>query len=392
MSRYDDEYYDDVERSLRRRYSDDDYYDSREERNRRPRGRRLSKKERARLEKERKQKIRLKKRKRRIRIIFTVVLCLFFLVIFLLFTKPGHNFILRLASRYVKSTVRQDDTVSFEKPKTVPKGWVYDENVINVLLVGIERNGGAANTDSMIIVSQDLKTGKITLVSLLRDTYVDISGLNVKRKLNYAYSHGDGMKTLIDTIQNTYHVFINAYMSVDYDSFENIIDMLGGVSVEISEKEADYLNTTNYISNPSNRNLSSGTVKMNGNQALGYCRVRKVPTVEGVNNDYGRTLRQRKVLSSLFDKYKSQKFTDILSTTNSVLKSVTTNISSDDIYNMLKAYTDHRTDSLNQLMIPAEGKFSPENVDGVGAVLSIDGFEEENIRILQQALYGKSAV
>lgn len=385
MSYYDDEdYFEDVDRALKRKYLDEDYGEEHNEREER-----LGTRQRRQAEKNRKLRLKKKKRKRRIKIAVSVLALLLLAVGFLFLTKPGQSILLRFASNYVENRVQKDESVKFTPPTVIPEGWIYDENIVNILLVGIEQNGGAANTDSMILVSQNLNTGEITLVSLLRDTYVDIAGLDVKRKLNYAYSHGNGMQTLIDTVQNTYHIFINAYMSVDYDSFENIIDKLGGVSIEITEREADYLNSTNYISDPSNRNLSSGVATMNGNQALGYCRVRKVPTLEGVNDDYGRTLRQRKVLSSLFDAYKNQGLTNMISTTNMVLASVTTNLDSDNIYAMLKAFVDHRTDSLNQLMIPAEGMFEPKSVSGVGSVLSIEGYEQQNIELLQQTLYGR---
>lgn len=401
MSSYNnDDYFDDVDRALKKKYLNDedieiieDYFDVEPEIERTvTRKKKLNPKQRRQLEEKRKERIKRQKRKRRLKIVFSVLLVFVLLVCFLLFTKPGQSIILKFASLYVKNTMQEDDSVKFEPPENVPEGWIYDENVINILLVGIEENGGAANTDSMILVSQNLETGQITMVSLLRDTYVDIAGLDVKRKLNYAYSHGNGIQTLIDTIQNTYHIFINAYVSLDYDSFEDVIDMLGGVNIEITQQEADYLNTTNYISNPANRNLTAGVVTMNGNQALGYCRVRMVPTPEGVNDDYGRTLRQRKVISALFDAYKGQGLTDLISVTNSILGSVTTSLSSDNIYAMLKAYIDHKTDGLNQLQLPANGMFTPTSVSGVGSVLSIEGYEQENIDLLHQTLYGRTAV
>lgn len=387
MSYYDDDdYFYEVDRALSRNFLEDDYEPYAESTVKR---KKLTPKQRKKLEAERKKIIKAKKRKKRIKIILSVFLVLILFICFLFFTKPGQNIILRIASKYVKITMQEDDTVKFTAPEVVPEGWIYDENVVNILLVGIEENGGASNTDSMILVSQNLKTGNITMASLLRDTYVDIYGLNVKRKLNYAYSHGDGIQTLINTIQETYHIYINAYVSVDYDSFEHVIDKLGGVEIEITRKEADYLNTTNYISDPSNRNLTEGVVLMNGNQALGYCRVRKVPTLEGVNDDYGRTLRQRKVLTALFDAYKNQGLTNMVSVANTVLGEVTTNLSSDNIYAMLKAFINNRTDDINQVMIPAEGMFSPKSVNGVGSVISIEGHEQENIDYIHQLFYGE---
>ncbi len=396
MSYNNDEYFDEVEEALRKKYLDEDVSSedlTDEELLCKPLSERkkLSASKRKKLEEKRKKRLRKIKRRRRIKIILSVFSVLILAILFLLYTKPGNALILRLASKYVKNTMQTDDTVKFTPPETVPEGWIYDENVVNILLVGIERNGGAANTDSMILVSQNLETGKITMVSLLRDTYVDIYGLDVKRKLNYAYSHGDGMQTLIDTVENTYHIFINAYASVDYDSFESIVDMLGGVSIELTEREAEYLNSTNYISDKSNRNVKAGINLLNGNQALGYCRIRKIPTLEGVNDDYGRTLRQRKVLTSIFEEYKNESLTSMVSITNEILKSVTSNLSSDNIYIMLKALLENESKSIEQVMLPAEGLFKPVTLDVVGAVLSIEGYEQQNIDYLHELLYGRLA-
>jgi LCP family protein required for cell wall assembly len=387
-SRYDDEFYDEVEQALRRKYGDDPIE---EEPPLRRSDRSLSRTQRKRLEQARIKLEKKKKRKKRLKVFGIVLLLLCAFGIFLVFTKPGQNILLRIASTYAGLKMNNDDSVVFTAPENVPEGWIYDENVVNVLLVGIEQNGGANNTDSMMLVSENRETGQLTLVSFLRDTYVEIDGLGVWRKLNYAYSHGDGMSTTINTIQNTYHIFIDGYASVDYASFEDVIDKLGGVDIEITQKEADYLNSTNYISDPSNRNLTSGVNHFNGNQALGYCRVRKVATLEGVNNDYGRTLRQRKVVSAIFDEYKDQNILQIKSTTDSILGSLTSSLTSKQIYTLLSAYNNHRTDSMNSIMIPAEGYFTPKTVDGVGSVLSIAGYEQDNIDILQATLYGKAA-
>ena len=69
-----------------------------------------------------------------------------------------------------------------------------------------------------------------------------------------------------------------------------------GVTIELGEEEAAYLNRTNYISDKANRNVQAGINKLNGNQVMGYVRVRKVKTLGGVNNDYGRVVRQQRAL------------------------------------------------------------------------------------------------
>lgn len=96
---------------------------------------------------------------------------------------------------------------------------------------------------------------------------------------------------MVDTIEKNYKVQIDGYVSVDFKSFEKIVDLLGGVTIELGKEEAQYLNKTNYISQKKNRNVKKGVNHLNGNQVMGYVRVRKVKTLGGVNNDYGRIVR-----------------------------------------------------------------------------------------------------
>ncbi len=389
----DDELFDDIDRAIGKQYRKDyneeyefvDYEEEikREEREERRRNKAQNKND------------GRKKKKKKSGCLTRLIVFLFILAgigVFMVYTKPGNKLLLKAGSIYARHKMKTDsDAEPFKEPKEIPAGWVYDKDVINILLVGIETFEGGNRTDSMILLSENTKTGKITLVSFLRDTYVEISGLGVKRKLNYAYAHGKNMSTLINTIQDTFKIYINAYAYVDFERFEKIIDTLGGVDIEITEKEAEYLNTTNYISNPKYRNLKAGVNHFNGNQALGYCRVRKIPTLEGVNNDLGRSLRQRKVLSAVFEKYKNQKITKLVSTTNKILESMTTNMTSGNIYTLLEAYTEHRTDKIEQLMIPDSKLFEPVTISGVGAVLSIDKYLQQNIDLLHQTLYGNPA-
>ncbi len=310
---------------------------------------------------------------------------------FLGFTKPGNKLLLRASSIYARKVMKEDpegNAEPFEAPSIIPNGWIYDDKVVNVLLIGVEQIEGANNTDSMILASENLETGKITLVSFLRDTYVEIYGFDKWRKLNYAYPAG-GIDTLINTLQNTYKFYINSYAYVSFDDFEDVIDALGGVDIELTEEEADYLNETNYVSNYDYHNLEPGMNHMNGNQALGYCRVRKIETLEGVNDDFGRTLRQRKVMKSVFDKYKDQSLPSLVKTTNEVLECITTNMTSGNIYTLLEGYYEHRDGELGQLMIPAMEYMEGMDIDDVGSVLSIEGYEEDNIRLLHETLYGR---
>ena len=347
------------------------------------------------------QKIHKKRKKERMNKFFkrllVVVIAIVLLVCFLLFTKPGQKILLRIVSLYAKVQMNEADeedseAIPFKSPEDIPEDWAQNDDVINILLIGVDATTGErSNTDSMILCSENLKTGQITLVSFLRDTYVDIYGMDKKQKLNYAY-RADGIGCLIGTIESTYKIYIDSYAIVDFDSFINVVDKLGGLDIELTQEEVDYLNNTDLITKEENRNLVAGVNHLNGDQAMGYCRVRAVGTKDDDGNtvidDHGRTLRQRKVLRALFDKYKNEDLLTVYKTTNSILGSITTPMSSGNIYTLLEGFYFNDSKTLNQMQIPAMEKFSYQSISGVGSVVSIDGYTEENIQILRDALYG----
>lgn len=319
--------------------------------------------------------------------IITAVAVLF--LVFLVFTKPGRKLVYNAASNYVFSQLDYDEDESFfnEAGEFLPSSDAGREEdyITNYLIFGIEEIGGARNTDSMIIASINSKEKVISITSLMRDSYVDIPGYK-KTKLNAAYGKG-GIKLLIDTIEENFFIHIDGYASVNFSAFESLIDKLGGVDIEISQKEADYLNTTNYISVKSNRTLKAGINHMNGNQALGYCRVRKVATIEGVNNDHGRTLRQRKVLTALFDKFKDQSLRSMMDTVNSCLSYVKTNATQKQISSAIESVVENKITNITSLRIPFDGMYeAPKKYEGVTYPLVLD--MDANIIEFFKEVYG----
>ena len=244
-----------------------------------------------------------KKKGRILKFIALTLLAILLLLILLVGTKPGRSLLYKLASKFVYSNVQHDETdksVKENAGKRKPSENVVSEDyVYNYLIFGIEEIGGAKNTDAMMIGSINTRDGKIKLTSLLRDSYVEIPGYKMN-KLNSAYSRG-GVNLLIETIEKNYKIQIDGYASVNFQAFENLVDLLGGVEIELGKEEANYLNKTNYISKKSNRNVKPGVNKMNGNQVMGYVRVRKVKTLGGANFDYGRVVRQQRALGAMFD-------------------------------------------------------------------------------------------
>lgn len=237
-----------------------------------------------------------------------------------------------------------------------------DDQIVNILIVGNdfrkEKGYDASGlTDTMIVATMDMKHGTLKLTSLMRDTVVDIPGKG-PNKLNSANSFG-GMELLYKTIAQNFNIELDGYVEVGFKAFEKIVNEVGGVEVELTESEVNYLNTTNYISKRRYRHVKVGKQKLNGNQALGYCRIRKGgTTITGLRDDYGRTWRQRTVIKAVFDKVKKLPMTKWLDIANDVLDGyVTTDLTNDDIIKYMKDVVMMGTTEVHQLQVPLEGYY-----------------------------------
>jgi len=272
-------------------------------------------------------------------------------------------------------SISEDDIV----PETGKQSPIYkvkpiDENIINILLVGKE----TTNSDSMIVASYHKKTGKIVLASCLRDSYVPIEGYGW-RKLNAAFPLG-GVGLTINTINQIYDLDIQRYITVDFDGFIQLIDILGGVEIELSELEASRLNE-DY-----NLNLSPGLQTLNGEAALCYSRLRY-----RAGDDYKRTERQRKVITAALSKmYNTRNLNTVKNLIAEGIQYVRTNLSLSEIYSLLEGFM--RLDSLNieSIQIPAYGTFTEEKHVKVGdyyvEALVVDF--EKNKKYIREKLYG----
>lgn len=335
-----------------------------------------------------------KKRNKFLRSMLLICLVLFFILIGLLVSRPGRSFVYGLIADYVSKTVNNSGIdldgdglvdMTFEGlTHTANPNARKEDYVTNILLMGIESINGGSRTDSMMIASINTKDNSIKLTSLLRDMYVEIPGYK-GNKLNAAYAKG-GAQMLVDAIEYNFDIYIDAYASVGFESLEKIVDLLGGVEIELGKKEAAYLRKTNYISNPKYRTVQEGVQRLNGNQVVGYCRVRKVETLGGANSDYGRTLRQRRVLKSIFEEYKSKNVFQLVSIMNQCLKYVNTNMTSTQIQKAIEDIAENGIMTLDSERIPVNGSFSEEkNYKGAGWVLVPN--LEKNIQELHEFIY-----
>jgi len=359
---------------------------------------------------------RLRKKKLRKNILRATGLTLSVLLlslVFLIGTKSGRKIIYRLAGNFIHDSVDVvdstigdiDDTqynttnnISNESnnenktpDRQVPQAQASEriiprseEYVSNFLIFGIEEIEGAKNTDAILIASINTKDDTIKLTSLLRDTLVKIPG-HSPNKLNAVYSQG-GASLLVETVEQNYRIKIDGYASINFNAFESVVNILGGVPIQLGEKEAKYLNTTNYISNKAYRNVVPGWNVLNGNQALGYVRVRRVPTLGGANDDYGRTLRQRRVMSAIFNKYKGKNLFELLSITQKCLGYVKTNVTQEQVELMLEDVVENVITSLDTLRVPVNGMFDdPDSHSGVSSPLVLDW--DSNIKELYEFIF-----
>ena len=216
----------------------------------------------------------------------------------------------------------------------------------------------------------------------MRDLYVQIPGYR-DNKLNAAY-HNGGMPLLQDTIEKNFDLKLDGYILVDFKAFEKIIDKLGGVQIRISQKEAYYLNRTNYITHAWNRNLYAGTVTLNGDQALGYARVRHVSN-GSESGDFGRTQRHRILLSAVYNKIIQKPLTEMLAFLPEVLKLVTTNITKEQCIEYVTSLFEIEQAELEMLRLPTEGAYKLTTVRGMSVVLPQN--LQKNIIALHDFIY-----
>ena len=269
------------------------------------------------------------------------------------------------------------------------KKTVSDEDVYNVLLVGADRQDQTwnGNSDSMILVSVDKENDRVTMVSLMRDTYVDIPEIGYW-KLNHAYAMGAG-PLLCETVTNNYKIEVDRYIAVDYWNLVDIIDTIGGVTLDITAAEAEVMN--GYIDDMCKRQLKidpsehfvpeGGSIYCDGVQAVAYARNRMVG-----NSDYQRTERQRYLLQQLLAEVKQMSVAQMTEKMKSILGYVTTNIPETEIWGMLSEFPDMLQYKIETERIPYDDMYDIISVNNEGMLVPD---WEPTIERLHEFIYGE---
>ena len=387
---YDEELYDEEEEPL---YEEERYggrrpghrrYDETERAVRKDKGREKPKKEKPKKEKRKREedkhavmsrdkKKNGKKKKSRGKKVLTVLVVL--LVLF------GVVWYLAIGSIYGKMRYSRVETLAGEPLK--------ENGVVNILLIGSDSRteGDDGRSDAMILLSVSSKTRTIHMTSLLRDMYVDIPGRDGNR-LNAAYSFG-GPELLLETVKQNLGIEVNRYAVVNFQAFANLVDAVNGVDLELTNEEVKWVNAylneynelrgmpmeTDYLDTS-----LSGMIHLNGAQSLAYSRNRFIGT------DFGRTERQRKVLSAVMKKLPAALVTNPNGLINGLFPNLTTNLTQTECLRLSLMGGKLLTYDIVQESIPLEGTYSSVTIRGMD-VLQVDF--DRNRAYLQEQLYGK---
>ena len=281
----------------------------------------------------------------------------FFLIIVLVILIGGlYSFIQYKQGLYEASDGKyQNDGTNFEQFN----GNLPDNGQINVLLLGSDSRGEAhARTDSILIAHYDQNTHQPKLVSIMRDTYVEVPG-HGKQKINAAYAFG-GPELLRETIQQNFNVDINYYAVVDFQGFPKIVDTIApnGIKVNIPHEMSSGIGMT----------LHPGEQTLHGKELLGYVRFRHDNL-----SDFGRVERQQEVLSKLKDQATNiQNVLQLPKLLGLTDPYIDTNVDTKIMLIIGKDFVTGQAKKIQTLRIPLNNTFENQRYDNIGQVLSID--------------------
>ncbi|HZH62159.1 MAG TPA: LCP family protein [Metabacillus sp.] len=254
---------------------------------------------------------------------------------------------------------------------------VDEQGRINVLLLGVDSRGEEkSRTDTIMIAQYDPKQGTAKLVSVMRDTYVEIPGYK-NYKINTAYFLG-GPELLRKTLEENLGVDLHYYALVDFKGFQQVVDTLAPNGIEIDVEQS--------MSKNIGVSLEPGVQMLDGAELLGYARYRADP-----KGDFGRVERQQEVINALKDELISVNgVTKLPKLIGTVQPYIETNVDGTEVLGILKDFILNTPEDIETLTIPIEGSYTNERYSHAGSVLEID--MEENKAALEEFLNGDSTV
>lgn len=260
---------------------------------------------------------------------------------------------------------------------------VSSSSVKNILLLGVDARADEeaeqTRSDTMMLVSFDKNNKCIKIVSFLRDTWCYIPSLGYEQRLNAACSSG-GYQGVVDAIEYNFGVAIDGYAVVDFEMFKVLVDSIGGVEIDVTEEEAKEV--TNHPKRYGNVTLEAGKHTLTGEQALAYCRIRKIDT------DFMRTQRQRTVMSAILSEAKSGNPVKLYKMASNSAEYITTDLTKGEITKLIGMAGICITGDMVQAKVPFDNTWEYASIQG-NSVISIN--VEENKQMLIDYIYNMSA-
>ena len=317
-----------------------------------------------------------KKQRRRI-IIFIVEIIILVIAVVVLYS-------VLTATKGGKMEIKEDAIIINETVKeaqeTTMKGYR------NIALFGVDSTNGAltknTRSDTIMIASINLDTGACKLVSVYRDTYLNLSN-DTYNKCNAAYAKG-GPEMAINMLNMNLDLNITDFVTVGFAGLTDTIDALGGVNIDVDDAEINHLN--NYqlcMAEDLKRSYtpvaSTGYQLLNGLQATGYCRIRYT-----AGDDFKRAERQREVLSAVADQAKKASLPKLTETANAVFEETYTSLDLSEIVEMLGDVDSYYI--ADQAGFPEESHRATGTIGSKGSCV-IPVTLEDNVKWLHQFLF-----
>ena len=235
------------------------------------------------------------------------------------------------------------------------------KDTIHVLLIGQDNRQGVQGkrSDSMILCSYSPGQKALILTSIMRDLYVKIPGYGCNR-INAAYAFGGG-ELLKQTVEENFKLPIAGTIEVDFDQFPRVIDLLGGVTLDLRPDEAGEINRLVPW-----QKAEPGQQTLTGDQALVYSRIRKLDA----DSDFSRTRRQRALLTSILEQYREITLPQALELLTQMLPMVDTSLTPWQVMTYSsQVLPSFREMKITSQRIPAPGDGTEKNVDGMSVIV-----------------------
>ncbi|MBQ2903037.1 MAG: LCP family protein [Clostridia bacterium] len=229
-----------------------------------------------------------------------------------------------------------------------------NDGLVNILLIGQDKREGESRqrSDAMILCSFNPETNRLSMISFLRDLYVQIPGYEDNR-LNAAFAYG-GFDLLKETLSLNFGITVDGCLESDFEGFEKIIDTVGGVEIELTAEEAAIVGG----------GAAEGLCTLNGEQALTYARIRKI------DSDFQRTARQRKIMGAVFEKAKTYTLPELAMFFNEILPLMATDMTEDEIMTLALTLASSFSEiEISSCIVPAEGTYKNATVRGMAVLV-----------------------